>query len=111
MKQSLETDRQVRNARGRRSVTFEIEDTVWTKNFCVNEPPWTQAVVKNKLGPVTYLVELISGKLIKQHLDQLRRTGSNVGENIDANGTDRETGTSTLRRSARIKKKGMSDRN
>lgn len=108
IKQSFETDRQVRNSRGKRTVTFNVNETVWAKNFSVNSSSWMQAVVTNKLGPVTYEVKLKSGKIVKRHIDQLKRDGKNIGSNIRAPGTEKESKRQdkpTLRRSPRIAEK------
>lgn len=101
--------RQVRNSRGGRTTSFANGDKVWAKNFSRNASPWTEAEVMQRLGPVTYMVKLETGELVKRHLDQLTRAGT---ETSGRQGGDKEGGKEeTLRRSARIasKKKACLD--
>ena len=50
---------------------FCIGQSVWARNFRGGSP-WLKALVFDKLGPVTYLVELENGDYWKRHIDHLR---------------------------------------
>ena len=50
---------------------------------------WTTGVVSRKLGPVTYMVQISNGRIVKRHIDQLKIRNDDkeinlpaVGENI-----------------------------
>lgn len=53
-------------------------------------PSWIHAVIKKKLRPVTYEVQLFSGGGVKRHLDQLRKGGKNIRGDGQTQDTDKE---------------------
>ena len=46
-------------------------DHVLAKNFSPDEP-WLHGSIHSKTGPVSFTVELNDGRIVNQHLDQLR---------------------------------------
>ena len=36
--------------------------------------PWIASVVQSKTGPLSYTIKLNDGRVVKQHLDQIRKT-------------------------------------
>lgn len=109
IKQSLETDRQVRNARGKRKVAFEESETVWVKDFSINSAAWKKVVVKKSLGPVTYEVRLNTGKTVKRHVDQLKKFGRETDRKPCDTEKDRIIAEKVeLRRSPRIAERSKS---
>ena len=54
-----------------RSRSFYVGDAVFARNF-LNKPKWMSGVIQEKLGPVSFLVELPDGRVWKRHVDHLR---------------------------------------
>ena len=52
---------------------FQLGDTVYSKAYGRGQPKWVPAIVVQKTGPVSYLVELDDTTNVKRHLDQLRK--------------------------------------
>ena len=50
---------------------FSIGDSVFTKNFGQG-PQWLPGVIDEMKGPVTYLVRLTGGQVVKRHVDHIR---------------------------------------
>ena len=44
---------------------------VWARNFC-GDPNWVEAIVTDRIGSLTYLVQGPSGDLWRRHIDHLR---------------------------------------
>ena len=59
---------------------FEVGEPVMAKDYRNRGSVWTKGVIQDRLGPVTYQVEV--GKLLwKRHIDQLRElAGSKVAD-------------------------------
>ncbi|KAK6169532.1 hypothetical protein SNE40_020571 [Patella caerulea] len=51
---------------------FYVGDTVWTLNF-QGKPKWLSGVIEQKLGPVTFSVKLVDGRIWRRHQDHLRK--------------------------------------
>ncbi|XP_055604564.1 uncharacterized protein K02A2.6-like [Uranotaenia lowii] len=66
---------QMRNYRGTRVETFEIGERVISRDYSnPNKVSWTPAIVTSISGPRNYYVRLEhSGRIIKRHLDQLKK--------------------------------------
>ena len=50
---------------------FAVGQPVWVRNFR-DGPHWTCGVVTNRLGPLTYLIQLPNGMLWHRHVNHLR---------------------------------------
>ena len=50
---------------------LQVGDHVLAKNFSPGEP-WLHGSIHSKTGPVSFTVELNDGRIVNQHLDQLR---------------------------------------
>lgn len=59
------------NAAQSTPLVFEIGEPVMAKDYQAQKSKWTQGVIQDQIGPVTYQVQV--GDLFwKRHLDQLR---------------------------------------
>ena len=50
---------------------FELEDTVFCKNHASKGDKWLQCVIVAQSGPVSFLVELTDGRIVRRHVSQL----------------------------------------
>ena len=50
---------------------FYVGDPVWAYNF-QGVPKWKQGVLEQRLGPLTFLVRLLDGRLWKRHQDHVK---------------------------------------
>lgn len=75
-------DKSIRNYSGRREVEFSNGQPVWVRDYRnPNKPSWTQAKIKQQLGPRSYCCVLThNNKEIKRHLNQIRdgKSGNNM---------------------------------
>ena len=62
---------------GAREKSFSKGDAVYAKNFGTGQK-WFPAVVQEVTGPVSFLVKLEDGRLIRRHQDHLRRRVSDA---------------------------------
>ena len=46
-------------------------------------PKWIPGVIVQKLGPVTYMVQVDGGERLKKHVDQIRRQGIRGEDTIE----------------------------
>ena len=63
------------NQRGLRSSSlreFEIGNSVWIRDF-MGKDKWVCGSVVKRLGPLTYVVKVMDGRVWKRHVDHLRR--------------------------------------
>ena len=51
---------------------FDINESVMVKNFG-SGPDWIPGKVAQKLGPLTYLVNVSGGRIWKRHVDHIKR--------------------------------------
>jgi len=51
---------------------FSVGDTVYTKDFATTPPKWIPGKVTRVTGPLSYCVELASGKVVRRHVDAIR---------------------------------------
>ena len=58
---------------------LQVGDPVLAKNFSVGEK-WMPGCIVSKTGPVSFTVELKDGRVVKRHLDQLRRDTATISE-------------------------------
>ena len=58
-----------------------VGDTVMANNPKPGFPA-VSAIIKKRLGPLTYLVETQSGQLWKHHIDHLRSVGTNISSSV-----------------------------
>ena len=54
-------------------VDFYNEVRVYMHNYNRGRP-WVAGVVHSKTGPLSYTIKLEDGMVVKQHLDQIRKT-------------------------------------
>lgn len=52
--------------------TFNVNDSVFAKNYSQRGPNWIPAIVSKITGPVSYQLTASDGGLIRRHIDQLR---------------------------------------
>lgn len=75
-------------------------EEVFVKMFTNNVSRWPPGVVTRQLGPISYLVQLQNGDLVRRHLDHIRRRSATpVNEprdDDDSIGVDDEDGDSVL---------------
>ena len=64
--------------------TFEKGETVYAQNFGTGSK-WIPAVVQEVTGPVSFLVKLEDGRLVRRHLDHLRRRDGSTGALLPEN--------------------------
>ena len=67
-----------------RAREFRIGDSVWARNLH-DGPRWLKAVVSDRLGPVSYLIQLKNGDYWRRHVDHLR-----TGSDPEAKPTEKE---------------------
>lgn len=72
-KHNLEKNRQVRSRKRKRKVSFEEKEKVLAGKYSVNAPSWSEAIIENKLRPVTYKIKFQSGVTTKRHVNQLMK--------------------------------------
>lgn len=81
------------NQMGRRKVNFEVGDEVMVRDYRnINKVSWAAAVIRKKLGRVTYLCEVVdNGRIWKRHSNQiiLRLRGIDGGNTGLVNKTER----------------------
>nr|XP_034982155.1 uncharacterized protein K02A2.6-like [Zootoca vivipara] len=64
------------------------EELVWVRNYA-RGPAWVPGVVTRASGPVSYFVTLDDGRVMRRHIDQLRRRAPNSTQS-DGNSADLE---------------------
>jgi hypothetical protein len=63
--------------------SFKENDSVIVRNYAAG-PKWSRGVIMAIEGPLMYSVELHSGKIVKRHIDQIKRAMiESAGENRD----------------------------
>ena len=67
--QSREIERKQPSTRLR---VFDIGATVMVRNFGGSGPDWVPGVIAQKMGPLTYLVDVSGGRLWKRHVDHIK---------------------------------------
>lgn len=77
---------QMKNYKGNRKVSFELNDTVAVKNYLTNE--WEKGRVMRQESPVIFTVETEKGLEWKRHVDQIKRClikleGEGERKNVD----------------------------
>lgn len=55
--------------------SFSPDDDVYIRNYS-HGPRWTPAVVEQNTGPVSYIVQMGDGRVMRRHIDQM--TNSNA---------------------------------
>ena len=58
---------------------LQLDDSVLAKNHGQG-PPWIPGKILKQSGAVTFMIELPDGRVIRQHLDQLKLNVTNSGE-------------------------------
>ena len=53
--------------------TFKVNDTVYVKDFSTASPTWIPGKVVKVTGPLSYHVELQTGRIVRRHVDAVRR--------------------------------------
>jgi len=63
-----------------------IGDLVFVKNFASKGPNWLTGCIIDKTGPVSFLVELSDGRIVRRHQDHVRiRFNNESTESVDVN--------------------------
>ena len=52
--------------------TFQVADTVYVKDFTTYPSTWTPGEVVKVTGPLSYHIELLSGQVVRRHVDAIR---------------------------------------
>ncbi len=52
--------------------SFQLDDRVYVKDFTVSPPKWIAGKIVKVTGPLSYQVELISGNIVRRHVDAVR---------------------------------------
>ena len=67
-----------------RSRTLYAGDPVWVKHH-LEEPRWLGGVIESRLGPLSYEIILMDGRVMRRHQDNviLRETGSKAQEKLN----------------------------
>ncbi|XP_055305757.1 uncharacterized protein K02A2.6-like [Sitodiplosis mosellana] len=75
---------QKRNFKGKRNVVFKKGQSVMITNYKdPNNPSWSQATIKHKIGPRTYTcVYTHNNKGINRHLDQIRDQSFSLDDSL-----------------------------
>ena len=75
-----------------RSRSLSVGDSVVARNFS-SGPDWLQGVVAKRLGPLTYLVDVLDGRLWKRHIDHVKKCGnaSHIPESLSDTEIDVDT--------------------
>ena len=68
---------------------FEIDQTVWVRNYREG-PRWVQGKVVDQVGPLSYHIQLPSGDLWRCHVDQLRAGRPREPDTADAGSVPEE---------------------
>ncbi len=50
---------------------LSVGDDVYTKNFS-SGPTWIPGKVQKRTGPLSYIIELGNGQVVRRHIDQVR---------------------------------------
>jgi len=69
--------------RGNRNKEFCVGDVVMCRNYTGGDE-WVQAVITQKLSPVTYDIRLGDGRDLKRHINQIIDCELNVEKNFNA---------------------------
>ena len=77
--QAEQKDRHDRRSKPRE---FTVGQTVWVRNFR-DGLRWISGMVADRLGPLTYLIQLPDGTLWRRHVDHVRH-GSQADPNASA---------------------------
>jgi len=56
---------------------FVVGNAVYVKNFS-GTPAWVPGVIEKSRGPLSYLVKLLNGKLVRRHVDHVKSRLSNT---------------------------------
>ena len=65
-----------------KSRDFEVQQKVMVRNLR-SGPKWIPGVIVQKLGSVTYTVQVDGGERLKKHVDQIRRQGVGGEDTIE----------------------------
>ena len=52
---------------------FDVGETVYVKNLPAGTPKWIPGVVEKVTGPLSYVVKLKDGRLVRRHVDHVRK--------------------------------------
>ena len=62
---------------------MSIGDSVMVRYFSAG-PNWVPGVVAQRLGPLTYLIDIFDGRLWKRHVDHIKKCGKFNNRSVDA---------------------------
>lgn len=69
--------------RSARPRSFEVDQRVLVRNLLHKKPPWFHGTVTSVVAPLTYEVRLDSGKVLKRHIDHIRKDCTRVNTSCD----------------------------
>lgn len=76
---------------------FSVADTVYIRGYAVNGPKWEPAKIIAVNGPVSYTTELEDGRIMKRHVDQIRkRVADDFFSSPSSSSANDNGGTETL---------------
>lgn len=70
--------------------TFAVGDTVYVKDFTTASPTWIPGTVTKVTGPLSYYVELESGRTVRRHVDAIRSRNIRVTVPVEASPSSRD---------------------
>lgn len=76
-------ERQKTNYGGKVKKQFNVNDTVWVKDYRPNTDKWSEGIIKKVLGKNTFLITMCNGGMVwKRHSNQLKLRANIVSEKI-----------------------------
>ena len=82
--QSQQKDQHDRHSRER---DFHVGQSVMVRNFREG-PRWVQAVIVERCGPLSYLVQTLDGKVWKRHIDHVKIGSEDTAVEVKDRGQD-----------------------
>ena len=67
---------------------FSVNDNVLVRNLPSNNPKWIPGVIVKVTGPLSYVVQLLDGRLMRKHVDHIIRRNSSNYTRIDTDDID-----------------------
>ena len=52
--------------------TFKVKDRVYAKDFSTTPITWVLGIIVGVTGPLSYLIELLSGRVVRRHIDAIQ---------------------------------------
>jgi len=68
--------------------TFQVADTVYVRDFCTSRLTWIPGKIVKVTGPLSYHVELLSGQVVRRHVDAIQPRKTLVRKPVQPSDTD-----------------------